>query len=78
MDLGNQASLFEMPSAKGWKFDGWLTGTKVLKTDELMGFKIETSIPDANIEAAEYKAWKSTVYEVWLSPRAAEYRAITK
>lgn len=76
--LGNPATLYEMPVAKGWKFDGWMNGTKVAGKEDLEGFKIETSIPDANIDSAEYKKWQPTVYEVWISPRQAQFSIVHK
>ena len=74
--LGNPATLYELPLAKGWKFSGWIKEKRLSNGDVLMGFKIETTIPDANIEANEWKSWKPTVYQVWISPDFAEYKAL--
>jgi len=71
--LGGTPALYILPRAKGWKFDKWLGTGSLTDQEDQEGFRVETTIPDANISAEEYKAWKPQVYDVWVSPKGATF-----
>ena len=71
-DLGETPALFELPAQKGWEFVGWVKPSG--SGDERMaGFKLRTTLPEANIEPEARRAWSAEEYSVLVSPGSASY-----
>jgi hypothetical protein len=70
-DLGETPVLYQLPMQKGWEFKGWVS--PVAKGGRMASFTVRTTLPEANIELAARKAWRSVEYRVFVSPESASY-----
>jgi len=71
-DLGETPVLYQLPLQKGWEFGDWSSPTTTGDT-RMARFTVRTTLPDANIDPAARKAWRSQEYSVLISPESASY-----
>lgn len=71
-DIGETPVLYQLPNHKGWGFKGW-TRPANIEGKSMAGFVLHTTLPGANIQPAERKAWRPLEYRVFVSPVSASY-----
>lgn len=74
-DLGETPVLYELPAAKGWKFVGW-DKPAPSNGQAKVGFTVESTLPESNIEASAREAWHPKSCRVVVSPTAASYACL--
>ena len=64
--------LYQLPLQKGWEFKSW--GKPVQgASGQMASFIVRTTLPEANIDPAGRKGWRSIEYRVLVSPESASY-----
>lgn len=71
-DLGETPVLYQLPMQKGWEFKSWVSPVANGRT-RMASFIVRTTLPEANIEPAARKAWRSQEYRVLVGPESASY-----
>ena len=61
--LGEQPKVYRLPPAKAWKVVGWRPSGIL---------RIETALPEANVDPKERAIWHSVVYEIELREICAQ------
>ncbi len=71
-DLYDEPHLFELPKSKGWEFVSWFSP----EDRESGGFKVRTTLPEANIDPVEREKWTSATYKVEVSVADARFEIV--
>ena len=75
-DLYTKPGLHKLPVEKGWKFVRWESARP--STEMGVGFVLQTTLPEANIDLTERENWVPAEYNIWVTTESLKYEKVSK